>query len=241
MARRLDYKQPTRGQLRHQAYLILGVEPNVVLAGPKITHFISRMPGGWQRALEYLRASDLPEARHFISKYDNMLLPQFVRRLLPIEAFAVAASISPTRLWGVIVESARIFEGGLGSLTAAAAHTRVVQASIDSAVTPEGLEDRAHQLKHMNFLPMPKGSQVNVNVSASAAAQTQVAQATVVDAPSPEATIRGLIERQNRFNTREQPALPSAEGREVVPEIIPRVERDPVYVEQDYVDEEADD
>jgi hypothetical protein len=213
---------------RSRAYLILGVDPNVVASSPRIAPFIARMPGGWARALTYLRASDMAEARQFMSKYDNLLLPAACRRDLPVEAFAIAAGISPTRLWGVIVEAGRQFESGLGSLTASSRHVEVVEASILAALSPEGIEDRTHQLKHAQFLPLPKGSQVNVQVTASAHAAAGSIAASA--APAPEDTIRRIIEARQRqlAGTPAVPALVESTV-EAVPEF-PATTREPVTI-----------
>ena len=48
-------------------------------------------------------------------------------------------------------------------------HPDVVQASINRALQPQGVEDRRIQLMHSGWLPVPKGSVVNVHGQAAAA------------------------------------------------------------------------
>jgi hypothetical protein len=187
----------------------------------------------------------MKEARAFVSKYDNLYLPSFCRRVLPIEAFALAAGLSPTRLFGVIVECGRRFEAGLGSLTAAAEHTKIVEASSKAALDPElGLADRTMHLKHMGFLPLPKGSQVNVQVNASAVAASESAALSAGSAPAPEDTIRRIVEaRQARqlASAAVVPALPeSTIDAESVPTFLPLAAREPVTIDADQDSEDDD-
>ena len=78
---------------------------------------------------------------------------------------------------------------------------------------------------------MAKNSQVNVNVNASATAQA-ASQSAAVTAPSPENTIRRLV---NRFNlpVDTQRALP--EPKEHVPATI--LQREAVTVDAEYDDD----
>ena len=81
-------------------------------------------------------------------------------------------------------------------IIAALSHPRVVEKTIERALTDEGIADRMAFHKAMGFLPMPKGSQTIISIIQHA--QTNVsAQAPVVSAPSPEETIRRAT---NRFN-----------------------------------------
>jgi hypothetical protein len=214
------------------------VAPNSVADAPKIGHLISKLENGKQTALETLRASDFPEARKFISKYDNVLLPAFVRRTLPIEAFAIAAGISPTRLWGVIAEVFRLQKAQLGAVKAAQRHERIVEVSSQVAELPEGVDDRMAHLKHMGFTPSPRGSTINIGVSATAtAAAASRADAAVL--PAPEDTIRRMVEARQRQAALAggQRELPAATATTEVPAFMPRA-REPQTVEAEY--EEAE-
>lgn len=182
------YAMTTRRQL---AYQYLGVSPNAVLSAPKIAPFIASIPGSFEFVLKCLRASSEPNARLFLKYYDDPAMPLYVRAQLPVEAFCIVAGIDISQFMHTILVSVQIFGVTLGNLTAAINLPRVVQASVDEAVKPEGLADREMQLKHAGFLPMPKGSQVSVSVNATANAQ----QATI--APSPEDSIRRL---QDQFS-----------------------------------------
>lgn len=176
---------------RQHAYAYLGVSPNAVMSSPKISPFITGIPGGFAFVLKCLRASSDPSARLFLKYYDDPRMPLYVRAQLPVEAFCIVAGINIEQFMHTIIAAVQVFGTTMSNLVAAIHLPRVVQTSIDEALKPEGLADREFQLKHAGFLPMPKGSQVSVNVNASATAQS----ATL--APSPEDSIRRL---QDQFS-----------------------------------------
>ncbi len=231
---------PRSAAQRATAYRILGVDPSAVAAAPKISRLIAKLEDGKATALEALRASDLPEARQFMSKYDNTLLPAFVRRVLPIEAFAIAAGLSPTRLWGVIAEVFRLQKMQLGAIKAAERHEAIVEVSSATALLPDGVEDRMAHLKHMGFTPSPRGSTINIGVTATATAQSAAVAAAAL--PAPEDTIRRMVEARQRAAlgpaaTKELPAATPA--ADMVPRAFMPRAREPITVDAEY--EEADD
>jgi hypothetical protein len=229
---------PASRDRRRRAYELLGVAPNSVADAPKIGHLIAKLRDGKQTALEALRASDLPEARKFISKYDNVLLPAFVRRTLPIEAFSIAAGISPTRLFGVIAEVIRLQKSQLGAIKAAERHEAIVEISSQVALDPQGVDDRMAHLKHMGFTPSPRGSTINIGVSATATAAA-ASRADAAALPAPEDTIRRMVEARQRQAALAggQRELPAAAATTEVPAFMPRA-REPQTVEAEY--EEAE-
>jgi hypothetical protein len=79
-------------------------------------------------------------------------------------------------------------------MIAALAHPRVVEKTIERALTDEGIADRMALHKAMGFLPTPKGSQTIISIMQSAQANTAV---QTVAAPPPEDTIRRLANRLN--------------------------------------------
>jgi hypothetical protein len=228
---------PASTARRASAYAALGVDPTDVAAAPRITHLLDELEDGRATALLVLRASDLPEARKFIFQYDNPLLPAAVRRVLPVEAFCVAAGISPTRLWAVIAELYRLQKAQVGAIKAARRHSAIVDVNSEVAATPDGVEDRMAHLKHMGFTPSPRGSVINIGVSASANATAQSASASAL-AP-PEDTIRRMVEARQRAalgSAAPPPQLPAETPSERVPR--PFEPRVPVTINADY--DEAD-
>lgn len=221
-------------------YARLGVQPNSVLLAPKVTHLLSSMRGGIPKAIEYLRASAEPAARAFILMYDDPSLSLKIRDALPLEAFCLAAKLDPTDLLAPITRVAHLHGAMLGAVKAAERHPEIVDASLAAAVTPDGVEDRMANLKHMGYLPSPRGSSVNVQVNASATAAA-AAKSDAASLSTPEETIRRIIERRQQVASltpaATQPALP-APVPESVPAFMPREAREPVTVDADY--EEAD-
>jgi hypothetical protein len=120
----------------------------------------------------------------------------------------------------------------IGAITAAERHPDVVAASLDAAVLPDGIEDRMANLKHMGYLPSPKGSSVNVNVNASATAQ---AASKSDGLESSESTIRRIVEaRQRAALPAQQPAaLPPAAQVERVPMAFQPRDREMVTIDAD--------
>lgn len=203
---------------RVHGYALLRVAPNDVAAVPRITSLVAKLRGGQSAAIAYLRSSESAIARAFLAHYDNLLLPDWVHSALPIEAFCVAAHVSPTLLWKEIVAQYRTVNAELASIAVSESHPDLVDRMIEWAKGPDGDKDRLHLLRHMAFLPQPKGAQVSAtfNVSANSAA---TAQAAALPAPPAEDTIRRLSDRFNvergspstlEGETVGQPALPAA-------------------------------
>jgi hypothetical protein len=224
---------------RSIAYRSLGITPNDVLLAPKITPLLARICGGDPSlAITYIRASSELPCRKFILIYDDPRLPRACRRSLPLEAFCVAAGLDPTELLDPIARAIHRHGAMEGAVLAATRHPAVVSASLDVAVTPDGVADRMANLRHMGYLPSPKGSSVNVNVNANATA----AAASKVDAAAlaaPEDTIRRMVEARQRA------ALGAAAPKELPPPaatldqaFLPRRDREPRMVEGEY--EEAE-
>lgn len=193
-----DVRQPSVALRRARAYAILGIAPNSVIAYPKITPVLKKIPGGLDYAIECLRSSDSPDARQFLSIYDDIRMPKMCRETLPLEAFAIASGLSASRVMGAIVSAAHVAGAQLGTLIAALNHPRIVEASVAAGMMPDGEKDREMQLKHMEFLPQPRGAQVNVRTTVNATAQSTSAAASAL-APPPEDTIRRLTDSFNAW------------------------------------------
>lgn len=158
----------------------------------------------------YLSTSEDPAARKVLEAYYS--IPQIHRTLLPVEAFCIAASISPMRVLELITAACVRIGAQASTIIAAVNHPRVVEKAVEMALTDEGHADRTDLHKAVGFLPTAKGSQTTIQVVQTATASAQ--QASVVAAPAPEQSIRRLV---NRFNESKQ--LPaSAQTVDVLPE-----------------------
>jgi len=108
-------------------------------------------------------------------------------------------------------------------IVAALALPSVVERSIETALTDDGIADRKMLFQHSGFVPTPKGSETNIAITQNA--QANATSRSVVAAPSPENTIRRLTERFNEI--RGLPRPPAARTTEALHVEVPeRVEGD---------------
>jgi len=225
--------------VRAEGLIRLGVTWDVVRAAPAITQqlrLISRTvrgsskdhrapygPGGdvYTSWPNYLAASDLPDARKVRDAY--YAIPRYQRTRLPIEAFCVAAGVSTLTILEILT-AVIVRQGTQASqIIAAVNHPRVVEKTVEMALTDEGIEDRKVLHTHTGFLPRSSGAKTSIVVTQNASAN---AQAASVAAPPPEQTIRRLADRFNLSR-----ALP-----EQVTEPLPAPP-----AKADYIEVEADD
>jgi hypothetical protein len=187
-------------------YAELGITPEQLSTVPQISHLLKRLksnlPGIWTRRhfIEMLKGSEEPDLKQFVSFYESCS-KQLRKSAIPIEAICIAAKVDPSKLLGLAIAEANKQSYQLSSLIAAIKHPEIVARSASQALEPDYIDDRMAQLKHSGFIPIPKGSQINVYNTASALAQ---AQSVSTDAPAAEDTIKRL---GDRFNTRSIPGV----------------------------------
>lgn len=157
----------------------------------------------------YLASSDHPDAKKVLLIFNGLSAhlryndPLHVRgRLvktlrLPIEAFCVAAGVSPLSILGVLTGEIVRMGAQASSVIAAINHPRVVQKSVEMALTDGGVADRMVLHRATGFLPSPKGAQTNISVQTTASAAATAEPQIAVVAPPPEQTIRRLVDRFN--------------------------------------------
>ena len=97
-------------------------------------------------------------------------------------------------------------------LRAALALPSVVERSIETALTAEGIADRKMLFQHSGFLPTPKTSQTAYSAMRNAHGNTSE-QARVVSAPSPEDTTRRLAAKLNEARGLPRTAAPALPER----------------------------
>lgn len=146
--------------------------------------------------IKYLQASDDPDAQKISQSYHS--IPKFMRPHLPIEAYCIAAAVSPMRVLEILTAIVVRMGAQASTIIAAVNHPRVVQKTVEMALTDNGVEDRNTLHKATGFLPTPKGAQTTIqvvqNAQANASARAESASAA---APSAESTIRRLADRFN--------------------------------------------
>lgn len=220
---------------RDQAFERLGVKPDDVNKVPKISHILKKIKGGNEEAVELLRHSKADEAGEFFKVYED--LPVYLAKVLPIEAFCVAAGVDSRTICKLIFDQAMEQSNQAARMLVAANLEDLVQASINTGMEPLGIKDRENMQKAAFFLPMPEGMKINIQTSANATAAAQSSSTAVATLPPAEDTIRRLSNRfNNRFMGTETPALPK--NIEPAVEFIPAVERETVSVEREEDEDE---
>ena len=121
-----------------------------------------------------------------------LAVPESYRRLLPAEAYCCAAAVSPWRILEVITGAAVRLGAQASAILAAVWHPRVVEKTIETALTDGGTADPNTLHRATGFTPLPKGSTTIVNV------QNAQGQIPSVPAPRPEDIIRRLEEVFNK-------------------------------------------
>lgn len=149
------------GQSRADAYERLGVDPTEVHKLPQITHILAKLSvggrgsaSGIEKAIEFLRGADNDDARNWLAVYD--VLPESARKLLPFEAFCLAANITTKRMLEVVTGACFEQSASTSALLAAASHPDVVGATVRNAKHYDGVADRKMLHQHAGFLPQPK-------------------------------------------------------------------------------------
>lgn len=190
---------------RRTIYTYLGITESQVAAQPQITPELRRIartlqstsPNAPRDPYYYLRSSDSLDAQKIlaiINDKQNTLRGQ--RHIIPIEAICLVAKVSPLRVLEIVTATAVRLGATASNIIAAVAQSRVVEKTIEMALTDEGIEDRTMMHKATGFLPSPKGSSTIVNVAANASAQSH-AQSASIAAPPPERTIKRMVDRFN--------------------------------------------
>ena len=122
----------------------------------------SRLDGGRESFLVYARsaASAHPEIKPFLEHYDG--ITQYERQKYTLDVLAQQAGISPRILIEAVAGEA--FEQGVNVANLIAAHhlPEVVRESVKVAVTRKGVKDREMLMQHHGFLPVPKGTTINI-------------------------------------------------------------------------------
>lgn len=140
----------------------------------------------------YLHATDDADARKVLLAYYD--LPKYARDTLPIEAFCCAATVSPLRILELITGACVRMGAQASTIIAAVNHPRIVEKTVEMALTDEGTEDRATLHKHAGFIPVGGGAKTQINIQQNANSSAS-AQSVAVPPPPPEQTVRRLVER----------------------------------------------
>ena len=178
----LPLQDRIRLQLREIAYKMDGDPGRVrltrTLAGVQSLSFATRyLEGGRTRFLELVQLAALnnvPVACKWYAVYADLDLNG--RMHCSFDDVCAAAGISPDALMACLVSTGMKQGVDVGNLVAAALHPDIVRASAESAKRIVGdyveiaQEDRRMQFLHHQFIPVPKGTTINISANAKAAA-----------------------------------------------------------------------
>jgi len=158
-----------------------------------------------------LAASDGdPHCQTFLHVYQD--LKAWEKKCATLDDVCAAAGISPVRLLKAIVGAA--YEAGVdvANMVASVAHPDVVQKGVEYAMEKDGIEDRRMLYQHHSFIPMPKGTTINVSAMSGSVAQAQAAgsdQSVPSFLEDVDATIDAK-ETVQKFLTEGEPEPPAA-------------------------------
>lgn len=127
---------------------------------PKMDHLFEAI-GGREKAFEFLSFSEEGEVRTIFQLRARLTKSQ--KRDVPLEAYAIAAGMSPKRLFGFISQELMDQSMKMSAMIARLAHPELVQDSIKFASKPAGIKDREMIHKAVGFLPTPKNHFTVVN------------------------------------------------------------------------------
>lgn len=158
--------------------------------------FAFRGAGGKATAVEYARLAAPIDERflRFIAAYDKLSATD--QNEVRLEDLCRAAEILPHEFLGGIAAIAHKYNVDVGNLMAAIHHPEIVEATIESAKSPFGTDDRRMLHAHHGFLPSPKGNTVNVPIQINqGSGQAQVSQgASPSTLPRFESDIRDIAQ-----------------------------------------------
>jgi hypothetical protein len=127
---------------RQLAYDQLGIDPENVPKARLVSAQLTRIARcvGYSRPLEILEQSEDPEARKVLAKYRSVA--RTYRKLLPVEAYCVAAGVDPERVLETITVIAVRATGRAAVVVASLMSPEVVARTAQIALRPEGHRER---------------------------------------------------------------------------------------------------
>ena len=194
-----------------QAYAVLGVTPIDVSLVPRIEHLFRGL-GGKQKVFEYLAGSEEKEARAIVDLRAKVSPDQ--ARVLPFEAFCVAAGVTTKRMIGLIQEEVFAQSRVAAAILKDSSIPDIVKVTVRQAKTIAGTQEKRMLLQSGGVLPLPKTKIMPVygNLNVDQSQRTQVNQFAVL--PPVEQTVQRLSDRFNERNPTAMLALPEPDDED---------------------------
>jgi hypothetical protein len=138
------------------------VDSAALAAQPQISPLLKQCGILPARVIEVLRADHEGESRAVVALWDGLTPAN--RNLVGLEALAVAAKLTPRRLWELYAGATMMQSRESVGVMIADALPSIIRVTIKQAKTAKGFTSREHILKSARVLPVPKGSTTNINV-----------------------------------------------------------------------------
>ena len=122
---------------------------------PQIASVIKQSVGSIAQAIEAMRFSDDATIRKFLVCYDTA--SEQARKVLPLEAFALHASVEIPALLGATILAFKSLQAQKSTLKVMADHPEIVAKTIKIAKTTKGVADRRMIHEAVGFLPTKSG------------------------------------------------------------------------------------
>ena len=133
-----------------------GVSHEALAEAPQITPLLRQNGIKSSRLVEVLRCDTEPESLAFVQFWDS--LTQTARHDIGLEVAALAASLTPRRLWELYHGATLMQAKESVAVMMAEALPAIMKRALSRAKTVKGDRDRERIMKAARILPTPKGS-----------------------------------------------------------------------------------
>jgi hypothetical protein len=127
-----------------------------LLLSPDLNELFAMMSGGVEFAITAMRYSCDRDIETFLAKWDNAR--QWDKQKIPIQGWALAAGLDPTRFLGAVMLAIRDYSADQVKLIAMCEHPEIMKARVANAKRPDGQKDRDAIDLMLGALPLPKGA-----------------------------------------------------------------------------------
>ena len=143
----------------------LDIDPKALAAQPQIAPLLKQCGILPARVIEVLRADPEAASLAIVALWDSLTPAN--RNLLGLEALAMAAHMTPRRLWELYC-GANLMQSreSIGTMIADALPA-IMRVTIKQAKKVKGYSEREHIYKAARVLPTPKGSVINIGTPAA--------------------------------------------------------------------------
>lgn len=143
----------------------LKIDEKTLASQPQITPLLQQCGIQPARIIEVLRADSDDASLAAVAVWDQWTPAN--RNILGLEALAMAAGMSPRRLWELYSGANMMQSRELVGNMILNALPSIIAVTIKDAKRVKGLSSREHILKAARVLPTPKGSVINIGTPAA--------------------------------------------------------------------------